>query len=173
MICCLEISAKLPPDLLDSVLSALLPENQKENRGGYDLARNLLMKAADTLNEIINHLIFDALDECQYQTIVKDHVFELVYQLACIDFRFSTKVTNKLEDKLRDADEGNREKLIVLLSRLFSEHRDYYSLHSKLFLGFLGRFIDKDPTIRIKMLHFARDNIDKVPKEISDQICGK
>uniref|UniRef100_A0A1I8NDQ3 Uncharacterized protein n=1 Tax=Musca domestica TaxID=7370 RepID=A0A1I8NDQ3_MUSDO len=140
-------------DILDLILINIVEPRKSQNKYAYQLAEQLIIKTADSLETIIKMffnqvLVLDKVDK-NYEICTK--VYDLIYELHLICPNILCSVLPQLECKLKSSNEQERLKAVALLARMFSEKDSQISKkHPNLLRMFFGRFCDISYSIRVK-----------------------
>lgn len=84
------------------------------------------------------------------------HVYALIYELHLVEPRMLLYTLPKLADRLRADDVQTRDAAATLLARLFAAPSfDYAAAYPAVYEEWLRRFVDKEPTLRVKMVQLG------------------
>jgi len=153
---CIEESSDLDQDVLDILLTPLLPNSKAENPAAYMLVGNVLRRVASVIinpiTAFINHILVGA-GSSDKGSELADHVYSLIYELHKISPSLLLRVLPNVSMQLQSEDETIRTNAVKLLGRLFAyPHADYCTEFHKNFKDFLNRFLDISATIRSEMV---------------------
>ncbi|GAB0090696.1 pds5 [Sergentomyia squamirostris] len=171
--------------LLDIILSNIVEPAKTKRKNAYYIAKELIIKTADTLKQYIqtffNQVLF--LEKVDKSITISTKVYDLIYELNLIAPTCLLAVLPQLEVKLKSSKESERVEAVALLARMFSEKdSNLAKQHAPLWRVFLGRFYDIAVPIRIKCVqstmhfllnhpHLRKDIIEtlKVRQHDSDE----
>jgi sister-chromatid-cohesion protein PDS5 len=140
-------------ELLDTILLHIVEPAKSSKKHAYNLAKILITKSADALEQYIQSFINQALvmdkPEKNYTSVSK--IFDLIYELYTMAPKTLNGVLPQLECKLKSSSENDRLKSVSLLSKMFSDKDSkLYEEHPQLWKLFMGRFMDISNVVRIK-----------------------
>ncbi|XP_037953062.1 sister chromatid cohesion protein PDS5 homolog B-B [Teleopsis dalmanni] len=140
-------------ELLDLILINIVEPNKSQNKYAFQLAEQLILKTSDSLEPIIkmffNQVII--MDNVDKNLAISTKIYDLIYELNLINPNILCSTLPQLECKLKSTVESERQKVVALLARMFSEKDSQLSKkHSALLRMFLGRFCDIAVGIRVK-----------------------
>lgn len=140
-------------ELLDILLIQIVEPQKSSRKNAYNLAKDLIAKTADTLENYIQSFFNQilVLDKNDKGYAVSSKIYDLIYELNVIAPPILLFVLPQLECKLKSSLEVERQKAVALLARMFSEKNSQLAKrHNQLWRNFLGRFYDIAVPIRIK-----------------------
>uniref|UniRef100_A0A2P2I100 Androgen-induced proliferation inhibitor n=1 Tax=Hirondellea gigas TaxID=1518452 RepID=A0A2P2I100_9CRUS len=145
-------------ELLDCILTNILDPAKTQRKNACQLAKDLIVKCADTLEPYIqaffNHVLILGREEKNLS--ISQKVYDLIYELNHICPSVLLSVLPQLEFKLKSTDEEERYGSVSLLARMFSEKDSALAInHKQLWLAFLGRFNDISTKIRTKCVQYS------------------
>ena len=155
---CIEECDDIDQDLLDILLSPLLPAAKLDNPTAYQCVGNVLRRTAGciqaSVSAFINHeLVGTAIPGKSKNSELADHIYLLIYELHKISPGLLLRVLPNICVQLQAEEEDVRLKAVKLLGKLFaSQHADYGSEFHRNFKDFLGRFVDVSAAIRLDMV---------------------
>jgi sister-chromatid-cohesion protein PDS5 len=157
---CLEEAQDVRPEVLQLLLTALLPSSKADNIAAYRVCQHVLKQASpavqgavgDALNRILvgtssgvggDHLTSE-LDE---------HIYSLIYEVHKISTGLLLRILPNICVHLQSEELDIRLKAVKLLGRLFySPHAEYGEDFSRNFKDYLGRFVDVSAEVRLEMV---------------------
>ena len=155
---CIEECDDIDQDLLDILLTPLLPTAKIENPTAYQCVGNVLRRTAGciqaSVSAFINHvLVGTAVPGKGRSSELSDHIYLLTYELHKISPGLLLRVLPNICVQLQSDEEEIRMKAVKLLGKLFaSQHADYGSEFHRNFKDFLGRFVDVSAAVRLDMV---------------------
>ena len=155
---CIEECDDIDQDLLDILLSPLLPTSKLENPDAYKCVGEVLRRTAGciqaSVSAFINHvLVGTSIPGKAKSSELADHVYILIYELHKLSPELLLKVLPNICVQLQAEEEEIRLKAVKLLGQLFaSQHAEYGSEFHRNFKDFLGRFVDVSAAVRLEMV---------------------
>ena len=159
---CLEESEEIEQELLDVLLTPLLPSSKSENVAAYTLVAHVLRACPAatqaTISSFLNNVLVGAPTGTSGkggngESELADHIYPLIYELHKVSPELLLKVLPNICVQLQAEDEDIRLKAVKLLGRLFaSVHASYGTDFTVNFKEFLGRFLDVSATVRMEMV---------------------
>jgi sister-chromatid-cohesion protein PDS5 len=155
---CIEECDDIDQDLLDILLTPLLPSSKAENPMSYKCVGNVLRSTSAciqaSVSAFINHvLVGTAIPGKAKTSELADHIYPLIFELHKIQPQLLLRVLPNICVQLQAEEEDIRLKAVKLLGQLFSSnHADYATEFSKNFRDFLGRFNDLSSVVRLEMV---------------------
>ncbi|KAJ6650026.1 Sister chromatid cohesion protein PDS5 like B-B [Pseudolycoriella hygida] len=163
-------------ELLDIILINIVEPNKSQRKNAYQLAKELIKKTHDTLEQYIVSFFNQVLimDEVDTTFAISSKIYDLIYELNVICPRILLSVLPQLECKLKSGQESERLKAVSLLARMFSEKDSMLAKqHAPLWRQFTSRFCDIAVSIRTKCvqssMHFLL-NHPHLRKEIIETL---
>ena len=168
---CIEESSDLDQDVLDILLTPLLPNSKAENPAAYLLVGNVLRRVSNVIikpvSSFINHILVGS-GSAEKGSELADHVYSLIYELHKISPGLLLNILPSVSLQLQVEDETIRTNAVKLLGRLFaSPHADYCNDFQKNFKEFLFRFSDCSVAIRSEMVENAALIMKRKPSLIN------
>lgn len=158
---CLEESEEVEQELLDVLLTPLLPSSKSENIAAYSLVGKVLsscpVNVQSTISVFLNNVLVGAPSGVKGkdsgESELTDHIYPLIYELHKVSPELLLKVLPNICVQLQAEDESIRLKAVKLLGRLFaSQYANYGTDFSRNFREFLGRFVDVSSQVRLEMV---------------------
>ena len=159
---CLEESEEIEQELLDVLLTPLLPSSKSDNVAAYTLVALVLRACPAATQATISSFLNNVLVGTPAGTNGKgrngeselaDHIYPLIYELHKVSPELLLKVLPNICVQLQAEDEDIRLKAVKLLGRLFaSVHASYGTDFTANFKEFLGRFLDVSAAVRMEMV---------------------
>lgn len=158
---CLEESEEVEQELLDVLLTPLLPSSKSENIAAYTLVGKVLstcpINVQSTISVFLNNVLVGAPTASKGkdggESELTDHIYPLIYELHKVSPGLLLKVLPNICVQLQAEDESIRLKAVKLLGRLFaSQYANYGTDFNRNFREFLGRFVDVAPAVRLEMV---------------------
>ncbi len=152
---CIDESTDLGQDILDVLLSPLLPAAKVENPIAYRLLGNVLRRVAGKVDKpvsrFLNLVLIGSGDSGDSE--LAEHVYPLIYELHKIAPALLLTVVPSICAQLEAEEEEVRLKACKLLGRLFaSENAEYGEEFTRNFKDFLRRFGDISASVRLEMV---------------------
>ncbi|TFJ85174.1 hypothetical protein NSK_003597 [Nannochloropsis salina CCMP1776] len=164
---CLAELEVVPQALLDTVLLCLLPEHKAESSPSYQLTQLFVARCFAELNPPVTAFINQVLTGkgCGVSEIEEEHVHPLIYELHKVNPNFMLYIFPNVATQLAAEDPAVRARAVALFGRLFAAlHADYGNEYPRIFREFLGRFKDKDASIRAQVLGIGAVIMQRKPK---------
>jgi hypothetical protein len=155
---CIEECFDIDQDLLDILLSPLLPSSKAENPVAYKCVGTVLRQTAGciqaSVSAFINHvLVGTVIPGKATSSELADHIYPLIFELHKISPGLLLRVLPNICVQLQAEEEDTRLKAVKLLGQLFaSQHADYATDFHRNFKDFLGRFVDMSSVVRLEMV---------------------
>ena len=173
---CIEECEDIDQDLLDILLSPLLPATRAENPVAYKHVGTVLRRCAgciqNSVNAFVNHvLVGSSIPGKTKSSELADHIYPLIYELHKISPALLLRILPNICSQLHAEEEDIRLKAVKLLGQLFgSPHADYCTEFHRNFRDFLGRFNDMSAVVRIEMIESGAAIMKKKPQQQVDSI---
>ena len=170
---CIEESDEIDPDIMDILLTTLLPANKAENPAAFNIVsnvlRNLTTSVQGPISEIINQILVGSMNADKGRNSeLGDHIYSLIYELHKINPGLLLRVLPNICIQLHVEEEEIRLKAVKLLGRLFaSPHAEYGVEFTRNFRDFLGRFVDVSSQVRLEMVESGYLIMKKKPNLIA------
>jgi sister chromatid cohesion protein PDS5 len=171
----IEESESLDQELLDVLLSPLLPSAKQENPAAFNLVQSVLRRTTLALQGPISTFVNRNLagsmcvdDEEEDEDLdtsrvrggvggaesdLSEHIYALIYELHKVSADILLRILPNICVQLQADESAVRLKAIRLLGRLFaSPHADYGVQFARNFRDFLGRFVDIADDVRLEMI---------------------
>ncbi|KAL5285776.1 PDS5A family protein [Megaselia abdita] len=151
-------SDNVSTDLLDIILINICEPYKNSKKNAYQLAKELILRTQDTLEQYIKLfcnqvLVTDNLDK-NYSIAKK--IYDLIYELNVLSPQVLYSSLPQIEVKLKSSNQGDREKAVALIARMFSEPQsDLSTKYPHLWKIFLARFNDISIPIRLKCVQIS------------------
>ena len=155
---CIEECDDIDQDLMDILLSPLLPSSKLENPTAYLCVGTVLRRTAGciqkSVSSFINHvLVGTTISETGKSSELADYIHVLIYELHKLSPELLLKILPNICVQLQAEEEDIRLKAVKLLGQLFaSQHADYGSEFHKSFRDFFGRCKDVSAAVRLEMV---------------------
>ncbi|XP_062864577.1 sister chromatid cohesion protein PDS5 homolog A isoform X2 [Trichomycterus rosablanca] len=144
-------------ELLDTILINLIPAHKNLNKQAYDLAKTLLKRTVQAIENCIASFFNQVLVMGKSSVSdLSEHVFDLIQELFSIDPLLLVSVMPQLEFKLKSNDGEERLAVVKLLAKLFGvKDSELATQNRPLWQCFLGRFNDIHVPVRLECVKFA------------------
>lgn len=155
---CIEESEDIDQELLDILLSPLLPSAKVENPAAYNLVGSVLRRVTGgtiqgNISAFVNHVLVGTSSRANQDSELSDHIYPLIYELHKISPGLLLRVLPNVCEQLKAEEEEVRLRAVKLLGRLFaSTTANYGEEFSRNFRDFVGRFIDVSAAVRLEVV---------------------
>jgi sister-chromatid-cohesion protein PDS5 len=144
-------------ELLDLLLSPLLPAAKQENVAAFNLVGTVLRRAKPSIrghiSSFVNRVLVGTGPHMDKVSELSDHIYPLIFELHRIDPDLLLRVLPNVCEQLKAEEEEVRVRAVKLLGRLFaSSSADYGEQFARSFREFLGRFVDVAISVRMEMV---------------------
>lgn len=172
---CIEECDKIDQDLLDILLTPLLPSSRAENPTAYEYISVVLEESFEYIqtpvSAFINHVLLGVslLGEAKTSRL-SAHIYPLIVELHKIQPELLRRVLPSISVQFQAEEEYTSSNPLKVLRELFSsDHADSATEFSKDFGDFLGRFDDVPGVVRL-----AKDNnVNLMPSTHNDCDANK
>ena len=155
----------IPTPLLDAILENLLPQRRAEKPASYQLARQVLERCADDLQQPLQAFIEGCLPTGSGMTVeseIREEWPHLLFELTAIMPEIVTYLLPQLQGVISSADENNRLQGIELLAQLFTLS-NVNIVHASLIHSFVGKFLDSSVLVRTAMVEHGVQLLRQLP----------
>lgn len=145
--------------MLDTILTPLIEPQKTEEPVAWELAKQLLVKSANSLTGVITSFMHDVINhEKSSESELSDRVYDIILEVNRIDPEILVNVTPQLTAELKIDDSGIRRKCVELLLKMFTERGSAMpNEYEELFRELIQRFNDHDTDIRLLMVESSGD----------------
>jgi sister chromatid cohesion protein PDS5 len=172
-VCLVEMTEKIiDQELLDILLSPLLPHAKHENPAAYHLSQSVLSRCVSKLqpamSAFINHTLVGGLEDVSpsssahhrstpaqgsEESNLSEEIYTVLYEVSKISSAYLLHTLPNICIQLQAEESDKRLEVVKLLGRLFSSPHSHYGRDfSKNFRDYLGRFVDISTNIRLEMI---------------------
>jgi sister-chromatid-cohesion protein PDS5 len=156
---CLEEAQDVRPEVLQLLLTALLPASKAENVAAYRVCQHVLKQASaavqGAVGDALNRILVGASSGLgdQLTSELDEHIYSLIYEVHKISTGLLLRILPNICVHLQSEEIDIRLKAVKLLGRLFySPHAEYGEDFSRNFKDYLGRFVDVSAEVRLEMV---------------------
>lgn len=158
---CIFESEKFDQEILDTLLSPLLPSSKTENPAAYHLSQSVLSRCVSKLqpfiSNFINHILVGGIQDITHlgsdESNLSEDIYVIIYEISKISPSYLLHILPNICIKLQAEEPEIRLEVVKVLGRIFaSPHSNYGKDFSKSFKEFVGRFVDISTPIRIDMV---------------------
>ena len=165
---CINESDVLEPELLDLILSPLLPAAKADNPAAYRLIGSVLrripIEKQNEICEFVNHVLVGSSSNKGEGSELGDHICPLIYEIHKIAPTLLLRILPNVCVQLQAEEESVRLQTVKLLGRLFSSQQaEYGTEFTRNFRDFLNRFNDVAESIRHEMVESCFNIMKKKP----------
>lgn len=190
----IEESESLDQELLDVLLSPLLPSAKQENPAAFNLVQSVLRRTTLAVQGPISTFVNRCLagnmcvneqeggdgdtsiiraGDPGNESDLSEHIYALIYELHKVSADILLRILPNICVQLQADESAVRLKAIRLLGRLFaSPHAEYGVQFARNFRDFLGRFVDISDDVRLEMIDCGFMIICHKPL-LSEVVVGK
>lgn len=155
---CIDESEEVDQELLDILLTPLLPSSKAENPAAYNLVGGVLRRVTGNIqaniSSFVNHVLVGTAPSMREKASeLSDHIYPLIYELHKISPGLLLRVLPNVCEQLKAEEEEVRLRAVKLLGRLFaSTSAEYGAEFGRNFREFLNRFLDVSKAVREEMV---------------------
>ena len=158
---CIDESEEVDQELLDILLTPLLPSSKAENPAAYNLVGGVLRRVTGNIqaniSSFVNHVLVGTApsmrENIPRSSDLSDHIYPLIYELHKISPGLLLRVLPNVCEQLKAEEEEVRLRAVKLLGRLFaSTSAEYGAEFGRNFREFLNRFLDVSKAVREEMV---------------------
>lgn len=168
MVSVIQYGENIPVELLDVLLSNITPAQKSSDPYGYKLAVSVIQRAGTSLEPYIQRFFNSNLVVGeQSDSEVAEHIYDLLFELNCIEPTVLLAVLPQLEFKLKSGDVEERAEVTRLLAKMFSERNSALAnQNTPLWMCFVGRFEDISVEIRRECIKYSKHFLVYHPEQV-------
>lgn len=155
---CIEESTELDSELLDVLLTPLLPTSKTDNPVAYKIIENVFRHVAahiePSLSKYLNQILIGA--NVGETPEIAENVYPIIYELHKISPELLNRVLPNICLQLETEDDEIRLRAVKLVGRLFASKNANYGVEfGRNFKEFLNRFSDLSVDVRSEMIEIG------------------